>query len=246
MSKIKSKRVSNQNKLSSFKSHKICGNQKCYKKALCPDEHLLKFHGNKDSKTVWEAIKNRFGGNKESKKMQKTIQKQQYENFTASRSEGLDKTYDRRGHFARECRAPKNQGNKNGDNTRRVILVEAHVDALVVTDEMGYDWSYQAKELHTDFTLLAHTSSGSSNSDTKINKYNSGFKSSMSKAVTSVHKTKAIASMTSKESMEKPKIIRLDNSGFKSSMSKAVTSVHKTKAIASMTSKESMEKPKII
>ncbi|GJT25909.1 hypothetical protein Tco_0895846 [Tanacetum coccineum] len=36
-----------------------------------------------------------FGGNKESKKMQKTILKQQYENFTASRSEGLDKTYDR-------------------------------------------------------------------------------------------------------------------------------------------------------
>ncbi|GJV82138.1 hypothetical protein Tco_1518008 [Tanacetum coccineum] len=36
-----------------------------------------------------------FGGNKESKKIQKTIMKQQYKNFTASRSEGLDKTYDR-------------------------------------------------------------------------------------------------------------------------------------------------------
>ncbi|GKA32739.1 ribonuclease H-like domain-containing protein [Tanacetum coccineum] len=60
------------------------------------DEHLLKFHGIKDAKTLWEAIKTRFGGNKESKKMQKTIMKQQYENFTASRSEGLDKTYDRK------------------------------------------------------------------------------------------------------------------------------------------------------
>ncbi|GJZ41108.1 putative ribonuclease H-like domain-containing protein [Tanacetum coccineum] len=60
-----------------------------------PDEHLLKFHGIKDAKTLWEAIKARFGGNKESKKMQKTILKQQYENFAASRSEGLDKTYDR-------------------------------------------------------------------------------------------------------------------------------------------------------
>ncbi|GKA77198.1 ribonuclease H-like domain-containing protein [Tanacetum coccineum] len=60
-----------------------------------PDEHLLKFHGIKDAKTLWEAIKTRFGGNKESKKMQKTILKQQYENFTASRSEGLDKTYNR-------------------------------------------------------------------------------------------------------------------------------------------------------
>ncbi|GJZ01914.1 hypothetical protein Tco_0519875, partial [Tanacetum coccineum] len=38
-----------------------------------PDEHLLKFHACKDAKSLWEAIKNRFGGNKESKKMQKTI-----------------------------------------------------------------------------------------------------------------------------------------------------------------------------
>ncbi|GJS85247.1 hypothetical protein Tco_0751788 [Tanacetum coccineum] len=60
-----------------------------------PDEHLLKFHGIKDAKTLWEAIKTKSGGNKESNKMQKTILKQQYENFTASRSEGLDKTYDR-------------------------------------------------------------------------------------------------------------------------------------------------------
>ncbi|GJV34951.1 hypothetical protein Tco_1407428, partial [Tanacetum coccineum] len=60
-----------------------------------PDEHLLKFHIINDAKTLWEAIKTRFEGNKESKKMQKTILKQQYENFTALRSEGLDKTYDR-------------------------------------------------------------------------------------------------------------------------------------------------------
>ncbi|GJV11543.1 ribonuclease H-like domain-containing protein [Tanacetum coccineum] len=50
---------------------------------------------NYDAKSLWEAIKNRFGGNKESKKMQKTILKQNYENFAASCQEGLDKTYDR-------------------------------------------------------------------------------------------------------------------------------------------------------
>ncbi|GJW00503.1 ribonuclease H-like domain-containing protein [Tanacetum coccineum] len=60
-----------------------------------PDEHLLKFHACKDVKSLWEAIKNRFGGNKESKKMQKTILKQNYENFAASSQEELDKTYDR-------------------------------------------------------------------------------------------------------------------------------------------------------
>nr|GEZ15682.1 hypothetical protein [Tanacetum cinerariifolium] len=48
-----------------------------------------------DAKSLWEAIKNRFGGNKESKKMQKTILKQNYENFAASSQEGLDKTFNR-------------------------------------------------------------------------------------------------------------------------------------------------------
>ncbi|GJR02037.1 hypothetical protein Tco_0525021 [Tanacetum coccineum] len=60
-----------------------------------PNEHMLKFHGIKDAKSLWEAIKNRFGGNKESKKMQKTILKQIYENFAVSSQEGLDKIYDR-------------------------------------------------------------------------------------------------------------------------------------------------------
>ncbi|GKA19282.1 hypothetical protein Tco_0699197 [Tanacetum coccineum] len=60
-----------------------------------PNEHLLKFYACKDAKSLWEAIKNRFGGNKESKKMQKTILKQNYENFTTSSQEGLNKTYDR-------------------------------------------------------------------------------------------------------------------------------------------------------
>ncbi|GJV86596.1 ribonuclease H-like domain-containing protein [Tanacetum coccineum] len=52
---------------------------------------LKTFHGIKDAKTLWEAIKAKFRGNKESKKMQKTILKQQYEIFAASRSEGLVK-----------------------------------------------------------------------------------------------------------------------------------------------------------
>ncbi|GJY04028.1 hypothetical protein Tco_0369968 [Tanacetum coccineum] len=255
-----------------------------------PDEHLLKFHGIKDAKTLWEAIKAMFGGNKESKKMQKTILKQQYENFTASRSEGLNKTYDRfqklisqleihgevisqedanlkllrslpsawnnislimrnksdldtlsmddlynnlKGqassstyaddvmfsffanqsnsghayhegekilkedrkesefqwqrncwasddkqrlnvynchkdevtHFARECKAPRNQGNRNGDAPRRIVPVETPANALVVQDGIGgYDWSFQAEEGITNFALMAYTSQGSSSS----------------------------------------------------------------------------------
>nr|GEV68518.1 RNA-directed DNA polymerase, eukaryota, reverse transcriptase zinc-binding domain protein [Tanacetum cinerariifolium] len=40
-------------------------------------------------------IKKRFGGNKESKKVQKTLFKQQYENFNRNSLEGLDQIYDR-------------------------------------------------------------------------------------------------------------------------------------------------------
>nr|GEV12031.1 putative ribonuclease H-like domain-containing protein [Tanacetum cinerariifolium] len=42
-----------------------------------------------------EAIEKRFGGNKETKKVQKTLLKQQYENFSGSSSESLDQIHDR-------------------------------------------------------------------------------------------------------------------------------------------------------
>ncbi|GKB73929.1 hypothetical protein Tco_0935341 [Tanacetum coccineum] len=60
-----------------------------------PNEYQLRFHGIHDVKTLWAAIKSRFGGNVESKKMQKNVLKQQFENFSASDTEGLDKAYDR-------------------------------------------------------------------------------------------------------------------------------------------------------
>ncbi|GJU54324.1 ribonuclease H-like domain-containing protein [Tanacetum coccineum] len=60
-----------------------------------PDEYQLRFHGIKDAKSLWAAIKSRFGGNVESKKMQKTVLKQQFEKFSVSDTEGLDKAYDR-------------------------------------------------------------------------------------------------------------------------------------------------------
>ncbi|GKA23772.1 hypothetical protein Tco_0709805 [Tanacetum coccineum] len=60
-----------------------------------PDEYQLRFHIIKDTKSLWAAIKSRFGGNIESKKMQKNVLKQQFENFFVSDTEGLDKVYDR-------------------------------------------------------------------------------------------------------------------------------------------------------
>nr|GEV67758.1 hypothetical protein [Tanacetum cinerariifolium] len=60
-----------------------------------PDNHQLKFNTHKDAKTLTEAIEKRFGGNTKTKKVQKTLLKQQYENFTGSSFESLDQIYDR-------------------------------------------------------------------------------------------------------------------------------------------------------
>nr|GEV18862.1 hypothetical protein [Tanacetum cinerariifolium] len=53
------------------------------------------FNSHKDAKTLMEAIEKRFGGNTKTKKVQKTLLKQQFENFTASSSENLDQIHDR-------------------------------------------------------------------------------------------------------------------------------------------------------
>ncbi|GJU24808.1 putative ribonuclease H-like domain-containing protein [Tanacetum coccineum] len=99
---------------------------------------------------------------------------------------GFDKTKvecfncHRRGHFARECRATRNQRNRNGDeryrskdNTRRTVPVETsnalvvQDNALIVQDGLGYDWSYIAQDEPTEFALMAYTSN-SLGSDTEV------------------------------------------------------------------------------
>ncbi|GKE60961.1 putative ribonuclease H-like domain-containing protein, partial [Tanacetum coccineum] len=78
---------------------------------------------------------------------------------------GFDKTKvecykcHKRGHFARECRAPKNQDEETTSNA----LVSQY-------DGFGYDLSDQAEEGPTNFALMAYTSSSSSSSDTDLNK----------------------------------------------------------------------------
>nr|GFB75031.1 hypothetical protein [Tanacetum cinerariifolium]GFB93855.1 hypothetical protein [Tanacetum cinerariifolium] len=154
-----------------------------------------------------------FGGNKETKKVQKTLLKQQYENFTGSSSESLDQIYDRlqkliisdvssvsaasakvpifalpnvdtlsdaviyfsfasqsnsplfdmskvecynchrRGHFARECRSPKD--NRNTETQKRNVLVETSTSNALVSQGDGvgsYDLSFQAEEEPTNYS----------------------------------------------------------------------------------------------
>ncbi|GJX32911.1 hypothetical protein Tco_0242766 [Tanacetum coccineum] len=60
-----------------------------------PNKDQLKFHSYQDAKLLMEAIEKRYGGNNESKKVQRTLLKQQYENFAALSSKTMHQTFDR-------------------------------------------------------------------------------------------------------------------------------------------------------
>ncbi|GKA81589.1 ribonuclease H-like domain-containing protein [Tanacetum coccineum] len=92
---------------------------------------------------------------------------------------GFDKSkvecynFHKRGHFARECRAPRNQENRNKENTRRVVPVETtNSNALVSCDGSGYDWSDQA-EGPTNFALMAYFSTSSNSEVSTDSNYSS-------------------------------------------------------------------------
>nr|GEW27012.1 hypothetical protein [Tanacetum cinerariifolium] len=86
---------------------------------------------------------------------------------------GFDKTKvecvycHKNGHFARECRAPRNQHNRGREYERTTIPVETPTEnALIAQDGIGgYDWSYQdEEETPTNYAFMVLTSSGSSSS----------------------------------------------------------------------------------
>ncbi|GKA97161.1 putative ribonuclease H-like domain-containing protein [Tanacetum coccineum] len=60
-----------------------------------PNEHQLTFSQYNDAKTMFAAIETKFGGNKATKKTQKTLWKQQYENFSASSTESPDSIFNK-------------------------------------------------------------------------------------------------------------------------------------------------------
>ncbi|GKB97490.1 hypothetical protein Tco_0983627 [Tanacetum coccineum] len=60
-----------------------------------PNEHQLTFDHYVDAQSMFAVIKARFRGNEATKKTQKTLLKQQYENFSASSSELFDSIFNR-------------------------------------------------------------------------------------------------------------------------------------------------------
>ncbi|GKA79513.1 ribonuclease H-like domain-containing protein [Tanacetum coccineum] len=67
------------------------------------------------------------------------------------------------GHFARECKGPRNQDNinRNQDSSRRTVNVEeTSSKAMVAIDGAGFDWSYMVDdEVPTNMDLMAFSDS---------------------------------------------------------------------------------------
>ncbi|GJR12511.1 ribonuclease H-like domain-containing protein [Tanacetum coccineum] len=134
-----------------------------------PNEHQLTFSQYPDAKSMFAAIETRFGGNAATKKTQKTLLKQQYENFSATSAESLDFIFNRLqkivnrtcylgwvlqnchklGHFARECRAPRSKEGqfRNQENTMKQGNYEdTSSKEMLAIDGVGFDWSDMAEE----------------------------------------------------------------------------------------------------
>nr|GEW43053.1 putative ribonuclease H-like domain-containing protein [Tanacetum cinerariifolium] len=158
-----------------------------------PDKHQLKFNSHKDAKTLMEAIEKRFGGNTKTKKidvddLEEIDLRWQMAMLTMRARRFLQKTgqilgdnrattirFDmskvecynchRKGHFARECRSPKdNRRTVAAEPQRRHVLVETSTsnDLVSQCDGIGsYDWSYQDEEEPANFALMAIPSSSS-------------------------------------------------------------------------------------
>nr|GEU33529.1 putative ribonuclease H-like domain-containing protein [Tanacetum cinerariifolium] len=158
-----------------------------------PDKHRLKFNIHKDAKSLMEAIEKRFGGNKETKKVQKTLLKQQYENFTGTISvvtsvsaastkvpatallnvDTLSDDVITPYLLVNLTRTRRNLGANGttsiGFDMSNVECYNCHRRGHFASE--SYDWSFQAEEEPKNYALMAFTSSSSSNSDNEVASY---------------------------------------------------------------------------
>ncbi|GJR63330.1 retrovirus-related pol polyprotein from transposon TNT 1-94 [Tanacetum coccineum] len=168
-----------------------------------PDEHLLKFHGIKDAKTLWEAIKARINksdldtlsiddlynnlkvyeskikGQSSSSSNSQNVAFVSSEN-TSSTNESVNTAHDFLLLVHRDNLLPQlmlmidgsqmagGHAQHEGEKILKKDKKESKFQWQRNYGICGYDWSFQAEEGITNFSLMAYTSQGSSSSDSKI------------------------------------------------------------------------------
>nr|GEX33731.1 hypothetical protein [Tanacetum cinerariifolium] len=130
----------------------------------------------------------------------------------------------KRGNFARECRAPRSQGNRNGDNTRRVVPVETPANALVHPTQIMRDLNNKSD------VFESASDSSVNNSKEDNNEANDRYKAGEGYHAVPPPYTGNFMPLRFDLSFA-----RLDDFVFKYAISEIVTSVHETETSASKT-----------
>ncbi|GKB99031.1 putative ribonuclease H-like domain-containing protein, partial [Tanacetum coccineum] len=130
-----------------------------------PDRHLLSFHDAVDARSLWKAIKARFGGNEASKKMQKNLLKQQFETFTIGSREELDSAYERFQHILSMLELHDATVSIEDANLKflRSLPSVWHVVATMIRGQPGLD-ELDFDDLYNNLKVYEHELKGVSNS----------------------------------------------------------------------------------
>ncbi|GJS47566.1 putative ribonuclease H-like domain-containing protein [Tanacetum coccineum] len=133
-----------------------------------PDRHLLSFHDATNAKTLWTAIKARFGGNEASKKMQKNLLKQQFETFTIGSREELDSAYERFQNILSMLELYDAKVSLEDANLKflRSLPSVWHVVATMIRGQPGLD-ELEFDDLYNNLKVYEHELKGVSNSNSQ-------------------------------------------------------------------------------
>ncbi|GJR60550.1 ribonuclease H-like domain-containing protein [Tanacetum coccineum] len=133
-----------------------------------PDRHLLSFHDATNAKTLWTAIKARFGGNDASKKMQKVYNTNRLINLCVLLKEELDSAYERFQNILSMLELYDAKVSIEDANLKflRSLPSVWHVVATMIRGQPGLD-ELEFDDLYNNLKVYEHELKGVSNSNSQ-------------------------------------------------------------------------------